>query len=125
MWGGDPHPGFVCGGFVRFYLVLRVRKGEHCRTWGFLMDEKHVYEIVRKYDDGTWDCLCPVCGRRVLINTSPYKREVIVTGDELCVHAASMEGMSFGRVQVAADHALRDWEVGLEAMGFDRLCGDL
>ena len=85
------------------------------------MQEKHVYEIVRKYEDGTWDCVCPVCGRRVLINTSPYKREVIVTGDEMCVHAASMGGLSFGKVQIGPVAGLEDWEQGLEAMGFEGL----
>lgn len=54
----------------------------------------HVMQLVKSYPDGTGEWLCPVCGRMILLCFSPYKKEVIVSGDDFSVHSGGIGGLS-------------------------------
>lgn len=84
------------------------------------MSGQHLYRVIAEYDDGTWDCLCPVCGRRIWIRFEPFEKQVKVKGDEYAEHSASQGGLTIG-AEVLADKSLGDWEEGLQRMGFDAL----
>jgi len=47
----------------------------------------HAMELIREHE-GMEEWLCPVCGRRLLVNWNPrFKRTVLISGDQSVTHS--------------------------------------
>jgi hypothetical protein len=60
-------------------------------------DERHEMEMIAKHESGAEEWLCPVCGRRFLMQWPPaYKKIVLEAGDEYASHSCSKGGLRIG-----------------------------
>ena len=57
------------------------------------MQEKHMMKLLKIYPTGVEEWLCPTCGHKMVLQWEPYKRLVLVLGDNDAIHACG-KGMS-------------------------------
>lgn len=63
------------------------------------MPEDHV--MIMDYEqEGTEEWYCPQCGYRLRIEWNPWKREVLIPGNDSVVHRGGKGGLTIGRVSV-------------------------
>ncbi len=53
-----------------------------------MTDKKHVMNLTNSYPTGASEWTCPICGRKFVMQVSPYKHIVLVVGNTNAVHAA-------------------------------------
>jgi len=49
----------------------------------------HQMTLRRKYPTGAQEWVCPECDRRFLLQPEPYKKIVMVAGDEFAMHSGN------------------------------------
>jgi hypothetical protein len=77
-------------------------------------EQTHKLTLVKKYTSGAEEWLCPVCGRRFVIQWTPeYQRVVLEIGDETAIHNTGRGAMVVYRPQ-SEDPWLAPWEEWLE-----------
>jgi hypothetical protein len=62
--------------------------------------EQHHMELVETYTSGAEEWHCPTCNRRFLMQWSPYKKIVLVSGDEHATHSGGKGGMKLSNADV-------------------------
>lgn len=71
----------------------------------------HVMQITASYPNGANEWTCPICGRTFLLQMSPYKKIVLVPGDEQAVHSGGTGGLSVSSAEAYEhDHYLDVFE---------------
>ena len=83
----------------------------------------HHMTLVQSYPTGAQDWLCPVCGRRFVMQMqrNPIRRVILVEGDNETAHTGSTGGLQMGGVEIKRDEPgepsetldLSAWENGL------------
>ena len=54
----------------------------------------HEMMLVKIYETGVEEWLCPICGRRLMMQRPPqFRRIILAMGDELVSHTASQESL--------------------------------
>lgn len=52
------------------------------------------HEMTMTEHEGTYELICPICGKVILIHTEPSSVEIVVKGDFSASHYAGMGGLS-------------------------------
>jgi hypothetical protein len=66
--------------------------------------EHHEMQLQTRYDSGAEEWFCPVCGRRLVLQSSPtYSMTILNAGDEHVRHSGSNGGLRIGALQVAEE----------------------
>ncbi len=62
---------------------------------------QHQMVVVQEHQDGSQEWLCPVCGRRFIMQWPPnYKRTILEPGDEDAIHTGGTSGMGMGSMEI-------------------------
>lgn len=80
--------------------------------------EKHLMEQIGTLDTGEEVYECFICGRKVNIIWSPYKKIVEVHGDQFAIHVGSQ--VVLGNPNISSK-IVDNWESGLAEMNFEGL----
>lgn len=71
----------------------------------------HDMVLVKQYETGVCEFFCEICGRRIVIQFSPFKKITLTTGDDKVQHTGGIGGLRIGNPETEGeDRRTKFWE---------------